>query len=74
MMLGRLGAWGLRWPRDATQLWRMDEVWSTVLDPILVVGGESVEDYAVLDDKQSNKVLLSVHVLDMTRFSKWMYV
>lgn len=36
--------------------------------------GESVKDYAVLDDKQSHKVLLSVEVLGLTRFAKWIRV
>jgi hypothetical protein len=32
-----------------------------------------MENYALLDDKQKNKVFLSVQVLDLTRFSMWMY-
>jgi hypothetical protein len=36
--------------------------------------GESVKDYAVLSDKQSHKVLLSVQVLGLTRFAKWICV
>ena len=39
------------------------------LTPYLLPGGESMEDYAVLEDKQSHKMLLLyVQVLDLTRF------
>jgi hypothetical protein len=53
IVFGATTAWLLRL-QLATQLWLTSETWSTLLDPVLEVG-ESVEDYAVLDDKQSHK-------------------
>jgi hypothetical protein len=56
----RMSVWHLRLPQLATQLWLMSETWSTPLDPVLEVG-ESVKDYAVLDDKQSHKKWLTLY-------------